>query len=121
MLLGDLLAECGPLLPRLRDRVAELLHQLLVDVQDLLRQVVLEADEAAVDRALRERRCGPALDEVSREDRLQVSSEVERLLTHPNRVVRLLGEDDVRPARASAVPELDLRLQTSVAPLPSPS
>ena len=52
MLLGDLGADRGPLLPRLRNRVAELLHQLLVDVQHLLRQVVLQTDEMAGDGAL---------------------------------------------------------------------
>ena len=112
MLLGNLGTDRSPLLPRLRDLVAELLHQLLVDVQHLLRQVVLQADEVTGNGALRKRRCRPALDEVSREDALQISSEVERLLAHPDRVVRLLAEDDIRPARAGAVPELDLRLQT---------
>ena len=110
MLLGDLRAERRPLLPRRRNLVAELVHQLLVDVEHLLGEVVLQADEAAVDGALRERRRGPALEEGRREDALQVHGEVERLLAHPDRVVRLLGEDDVRPALAGAVPQLDLRL-----------
>src|SRR3954454_146968 len=111
VLLRNLLADRGPLLPRLRNLVAELVHELLVVVQDFLSQVVLQTDETAVDRALRERRSGPALDQLLREDLVQVGREVERLLAHPNRVVRLLAEDDIRPARAGAVPELDLRLK----------
>ena len=110
MLLGDLRAERRPLLPGRRHLVAELVHQLLVDVEHFLGEVVLQADETAVDRALRERRRRPALEERRREDALQVHGEVERRLCHPDRVVRLLGEDDVRPAIAGAVPQLDLRL-----------
>ena len=53
---------------------------------------------------------GPAAEEVLREDALEVQREVERLLPHPDRVVGLLAEDDVRPAVAGAVPQLDLRL-----------
>ena len=57
-----------------------------------------------------ERRCGPAGEEVLREDGLEVQGVVEGLLRHPDRIVGLLGEDHVRPAVARAVPQLDLRL-----------
>src|SRR6266545_2105660 len=49
---GDLLTEVRPLLPGLRNRVAELVHQLLVEPEHHLRQVVLYAVLRAVDRAL---------------------------------------------------------------------
>ncbi len=45
---GDLLAQGRPVLPGLRDRVAEGVHLLLVDPEHHLGQVVLDADQLAV-------------------------------------------------------------------------
>ena len=111
MLRCNLLPECRPLLPRRRNGVAEPVHELLVDPEDDLGQVVLDAVLRAVDRALRGRRRRPLAQGAVRDQALDRLRELERLLRHPHRVVDLLAEDDVRPSVARPVPQLDLRLQ----------
>ena len=108
---GDLVPEGGPLLPGRRNRVTELVHQLLVDPEHHLRQVVLHAVLLAVDGALRGRRRRPLTEHVAGDEVLERGGELERLLRHPHRVVDLLAEDHVRPTFAGPVPQLDLRLQ----------
>ena len=108
---GDLLAERRPLLPGRRNRVAELVHQLLVDPEHHLGEVVLDAVLRAVDRALGGRGRRPLAEQALRDEALERRGEVERLLRHPHRVVDLLAEDDIRPAAAGPVPQLDLGLQ----------
>ena len=111
VLCRDLLAERRPLLPRRWDRVVELVHQFLVDPEHILGEVVLDAVLRAVDRALGGRRCRPLTEEILRDEALDRFGKVEGLHGHPHRVIDLLTEEDIRPAVAGPIPQLDLRLQ----------
>ncbi len=64
VLRGDLLAERLVLLPRGGERVAELVEEALVVPDDVLREVVAQAVDVAVDGGRREGALGEAVEDV---------------------------------------------------------
>jgi hypothetical protein len=104
---GELVAEFGVLLPRRGQLVAELLEQRLVVPEHVLREVVLQAVEVAVDRAQRVLG-GEVLLHVGVDEVVEFERVVEQRALECGDVVRARVEDQVGPTLADLVGELDL-------------